>query len=187
MRGSAWLAARRSLTAGFASVAAATAFLATAGAAHATPGIAPVGLAGIVPNGAARIGSVPSTTRIHIDVVLNPTNAAGLTQYATQVATPGSALYHRYLKHGQFARLFGASSATIDNVLSGLRALGLHPGAVASDHLSIPVSATAAQVSSAFGVTLASYRLNGRTRVLQHRRPEAARLDRGVDRRCHRP
>jgi subtilase family serine protease len=153
----------RSLTAGFASVAAATAFLATAGAAHAAPGIAPVGLAGIVPSGAARIGSVPSTTRIHIDVVLDPANAAGLTQYATQVATPGSALYHRYLKRGQFARLFGASSATIDNVLSGLRALGLHPGAVASDHLSVPVTATAAQISSAFGVTLASYRLHGRT------------------------
>jgi hypothetical protein len=152
----------RSLAAGLASAATVAAFLAAAGTANAVAATAPVGAAGIVPSGAARIGTVPSGTKVSFDVVLNPSNAAGLSRYADEVATPGSSLYHRYLAKGQFARLFGASGATIANVVSGLRSLGLRPGAVASDHLSIPVTATAAQVQSAFGVTLANFRVNGK-------------------------
>jgi len=153
----------RGLTAGLTSVATAAAFLAVAGTASAAaPATVPVGVAGIVPSGAARIGNVPGSTQVSIDVVLNPANAAGLSRYANEVATPGSSLYHRYLAKGQFARLFGASSATISNVAAALRSLGLHPGAVAPDHLSIPVAGTAAQMESAFGITLANYRVNGK-------------------------
>ena len=104
---------------------------------------------------------MPSSATLHIDVALTPRNAAALSQYATQVSTPGSALYHRYLAKGQFAGMFGATNATINAVLAALRAAGLHPGAVSSDHLSIPVTATVAQVQSAFGVSMASYRLPG--------------------------
>ncbi len=153
-----WLRAR-SMTAGVASIAAATAVLATAGAAQAVPGARPVGAAGIVPAGAARVGSTDSSAKISIDVVLQPKNAAALSQYATQVATPGSPLYHRYITAKQFPALFGPTSATISSVLAALRAQGLHPGAVSSDHLSISVTATAGQLEKAFGTSLASYRL----------------------------
>jgi subtilase family serine protease len=156
-----WLRGR-GLTAGLVGTATVAAFLVTAGTANAVPGTSPVGAAGIVPAGAARIGTVPSNTKVSIDVVLNPTNAAGLSKYATEVATPGSSLYHRYLAKGQFAKLFGASGATVSTVLSSLRSLGLHPGIVAADRLSIPVTATAAQVESAFGVNLANYRVDGK-------------------------
>ncbi len=155
-----WPSPRR-FAAGLASVAAATAFLATAGAAHAAPAASPVGAAGVVPHGAARTGIMPSSATLHLDVALTPKNAAALSQYASEVSTPGSALYHRYLAKGQFAGLFGATSATIRTVLAALRAAGLHPGAVSADHLSIPVTASVGQVESAFGVSMASYRLPG--------------------------
>ncbi len=155
-----WLNAR-GLTAGLVSVAATTAFLATAGAAQAVPSPTPVGAAGIVPHGSARIGALPSSTTLQIDVALAPRDPAALRQYATQVSTPGSPLYHAYIPHGQFASLFGPTSATIDNVYAALRARGLNPGAISADHLSIPVTATAGQLESALGVSMASYRLAG--------------------------
>ncbi|HET7018438.1 MAG TPA: S53 family peptidase, partial [Streptosporangiaceae bacterium] len=108
-----------------------------------------------------RTGIMPSSATLHLDVALTPRNAAALSQYASQVSTPGSALYHRYLAKGQFAGMFGATNATITAVLAALRAAGLHPGAVSSNHLSIPVTATVAQVESAFGVSMANYRLPG--------------------------
>jgi Pro-kumamolisin, activation domain len=120
-----------------------------------------VGAAGVVPHGAARTGIMPSSATLHLDVALTPRNAAALSRYANEVATPGSALYHRYLAKGQFAGLFGATGATIARVLSALRSAGLNPGAVSADHLSIPVTATVAQAESAFGVSMASYRLPG--------------------------
>jgi subtilase family serine protease len=128
---------------------------------QAAPAISPVGAAGLVPQGAARTGIMPSGAALHLDVALAPKNPAALSQYANQVSTPGSALYHRYLAKGQFAGMFGATKATVNSVLAALRAAGLHPGAVASDRLSISVTATVSQVESAFGVTMANYRLAG--------------------------
>jgi subtilase family serine protease len=128
---------------------------------QAAPAISPVGAAGLVPQGAARTGIMPSGAALHIDVALAPKNATALSQYANEVSTPGSALYHRYLVKGQFAGMFGATKTTVSSVLAALRAAGLHPGAVASDRLSISVTATVSQVESAFGVTMANYRLPG--------------------------
>lgn len=104
---------------------------------------------------------MPSSTKVSIDVVLQPRNPAALSQYATQVATPASPLYHRYITAAQFPELFGPTSAAITSVYAALKAAGLRPGKISADHLSIPVTATAGQLQSAFGTTLASYRLAG--------------------------
>jgi subtilase family serine protease len=150
----------RSLTAGLVSVAATAAFLAAAGTAQAVPS-SPVGAAGIVPPGSARIGALPTSTTIQIEVALAPRDPAALNQFAAQVSTPGSPLYHDYIARGQFAPLFGPTRATINAVYAALRARGLRPGAISADHLSIPVTASAGQIESAFGVGMASYRLAG--------------------------
>ncbi len=161
MRGRPRRLTARGMTAGLVSVSAAAAFLATAGAAQAVPSSKPVGAAGIVPAGSARIGALSSRTIVRIDVVIQPRDPAALSQYAAQVSTPGSALYHDYIARGQFARLFGPTSATINSVYAALRARGLSPGAISPNHLSIPVTATAGQLESAFGMGMASYRLAG--------------------------
>jgi len=151
----------RRLAAGLVSVTATAAFLVTAGTAQAVPSSSPVGAAGIVPHGSAPIGALPASTTMHIEVALAPRDPAALSQFANQVSTPGSPLYHDYIARGQFAPLFGPTRATIDSVYAALRARGLHAGAISADHLSIPVTATAGQIESAFGVRMASYRLAG--------------------------
>ncbi len=155
-----WRSARAVVT-GLVGVTAAAAFLPAAGATPAVASAVPVGVAGFVPSGAARIGALPGSTALHVDVVLQPRDPAALTQYAIAVSTPGSPLYHAYIQRGQFAAMFGPTGATIGSVYAALRARGLHPGAIAADHLSIPVTASAAQMESAFGVGLARYRLAG--------------------------
>lgn len=57
--------------------------------------------------------------------------------------------------------MFGPSLEQVAAVENALRAAGLSPGPVAPDRLSIPVTATAAAVEHAFGVTLDRYRLAG--------------------------
>jgi subtilase family serine protease len=160
-RGRRGLRGARRFLAVLASVSAASAFTVTAGAASEVPATAWVGAAGIVPHGAARTGIMPSGATMRFDVVLNPRNGAALTQLVNDISTPGSPLYHHYLTHSQFVALFGPTTATVDRVIATLRARGLNPGAVSSDHLSISVTATAAQVDSAFGVSMTDYRLPG--------------------------
>jgi subtilase family serine protease len=142
-------------------VTAATAFLATAGTAQAASPVVPVGAAGIVPAGAARTGPLAGGTMLSIEVALQPRNPAALDRYANEVSTPGSPLYHDYIRPGQFAPMFGPTRTTISSVYAALRSRGLTPGAISSDHLSIPVTATAAQIESAFSVRLASFRRPG--------------------------
>jgi DNA-binding beta-propeller fold protein YncE len=120
-----------------------------------------VGAAPSAPAGSQVQGSLPGNTRIQVTVGLNSQDPAGLAAYATEVATPGSTVYHQYLTVAQFTARFGATPAQVQAVTSSLRADGLHPGPVAPDDLSIPVTATAAQLSTAFATGFQSVQLQG--------------------------
>ena len=153
------------------SLSAAVAFLAAAGSVQASTaetGAAliagptrPVVPATHAPGGTVRIGAEPAARVLHIDVILQPRNPAELTSYATEVATPGSPVYHDYLPKGEFASVFGPTAAAISSVRSALRALGLKPGSISANHLSIHVTATAGAIERAFRTTLSAYRLAG--------------------------
>ncbi len=150
------------------SLSAAVAFLAVAGSAQAKPTVdltagpmLAVGQATTIPAGAVRLGAQSSTRLMQLNVVLQPRDPAALANYATEVATPGSPIYHEYLPKGAFASVFGPAKATIAAVSASLRALGLHPGKVSPSHLAIPVTGTAGQVERALHTTLANYRLPG--------------------------
>jgi subtilase family serine protease len=121
--------------------------------------VALAGATGTVPPGARPAGALRSGSVVQLDVVLSPRDPAALTRYATQVATPGSPLYHDYLPRGAFPSVFGPTRAAIAAVRSALSSLGLHPGKISASHLAIPVTATAGQVDSAFGIKLNRYRL----------------------------
>src|ERR1039458_1510046 len=56
-----------------------------------------VGTVPSIPNGATIPTPLPTTTTLHIDVVLQPRDPAALAQFATEVSTPGSPLYRQYL------------------------------------------------------------------------------------------
>ncbi|HEV8064607.1 MAG TPA: protease pro-enzyme activation domain-containing protein, partial [Acidimicrobiales bacterium] len=125
-----------------------------------------VGNAAVAPVGTADLGPAPASQRLALDVVLAPRDPAALSRFALAVSTPGNPLYGHYLKTGQFPTVFGPTAATISKVMSGLRRLGLEPGAISSNHLIIPVSATVATVEHALGVSLDRYRLSTGRRAI---------------------
>ncbi len=85
-----------------------------------------------------------------------------LAAYATGVSTPGSSLYRDYLPAGAFPQKFGPTSATIESVAKWLRVQGLRPSAISTDHLILPVTATAGQLERAFSINLVRYNLGDR-------------------------
>jgi len=130
-------------------------------AAAATPSNVRVGSAPGSPSGSKVVGSLSSATRMQVSVFLNSQDPAGLAAYATDVATPGSSIYHQYLTVPQFAQRFGAAPAQVQAVESALRADGLHPGQATPNDLSVPVTATAAQFEKAFSTGIENVRLRG--------------------------
>jgi hypothetical protein len=124
-----------------------------------------VGQAPQRPRGTRVIGSLGRSTRLHVTVVLQPRDPAALARYATDVATPGSGRFHRYLTVNQFASRFGPTPSQLAAVESELRAHGLHPGTPTANHLSIPLSATAASVAQAFSTKLERVELPGGRRA----------------------
>src|ERR1700683_2627832 len=125
---------------------------------------APVALTGSVPafpRGAVRLGPLSAGTKIHLDVTLKVRDQAALTAFLANLSNRQSPVFHHFLKAGQFGPRFGPTLATVSAVRAALRQAGLSPGQVTSNRLSIPVTASAAAIERAFGVSLARYRLTG--------------------------
>ncbi|MFZ1996397.1 MAG: protease pro-enzyme activation domain-containing protein, partial [Solirubrobacteraceae bacterium] len=99
--------------------------------------------------------------RLALTIALRPTDSVALSAFATAVSTPGTPQYGHYLSVSQFAQRFGATSAQIAAVSRTLRAAGLSVGAATANHLSIPVTGTAAQVQKAFSVSESQVTLAG--------------------------
>jgi subtilase family serine protease len=114
-----------------------------------------------LPDGAVRIGALSAGTELSIEVTLNVPDQSALNAFLAGVDTPGSPYYQHFLAAGQFGPRFGPSLASVAAVENALRSAGLSPGQVSANRLSIPVTATAASIDRAFGITLAAYRLPG--------------------------
>ncbi len=138
----------------------------TVQSAHSGVGAAPptprrVGHGPQLPRGARRLGSLAAATRINVDVMLAPTSSAALQDYAANVSSPGNALYHHYLTVSEFAAMFGPSATAVSTVEASLRTEGLTPGTLSTNHLLLPVTATAKQFGKAFSTGFDQYRLSG--------------------------
>ena len=130
----------------------------------AAPGAVKVGSPPHVPSRSKAIGALSGTTTLAITVTLQPRDPAGLQALASQVATPGSSVYHDYLSVAQFAQRFGPTTPQIDAVEASMRAHGLHPGSVSPNGLSIRVVANAERLERAFSTSFERYLLpDGRT------------------------
>jgi subtilase family serine protease len=129
-------------------------------AADSTPAPAPqrIGTAPHLPRGAVRTAAPAGDTPIDLGVVLSPRDPAALKKFIADVSTPGSPLYHHYLRTGQFAPAFGASSATVDRVRAALKAQGLTAGALESDGLTLPVHTTVGNAAKAFHTGFTGFR-----------------------------
>jgi subtilase family serine protease len=131
-----------------------------------------VGSAAILPAQARVLAALPASKPLKLTVALKPRDPAGLASYATDVATPGTALYHHYLSVDQFAQRFGATADQVSAVQAALRAEGLTVGAPLANQLTLPVQGTAGQVEDAFSVSLAQVRTpDGRTTYANREAP----------------
>jgi subtilase family serine protease len=116
--------------------------------------------------------SLPAGT-LQARVYLAPRDPAGLAALATEVSTPGSPLYRRFLTPAQIQADFGVPATRLSALKSWLTGAGLRVTRV-SDHVAdgfVAVTGSLAAASRAFDVTFASYRLAGQGVV---RAPEQA-------------
>jgi subtilase family serine protease len=117
-----------------------------------------------LPPGAADRGALAGQTQMHVLVTLRVPDQAALTAFLGGLSNRRSPYFHHFLRPGQFAARFGATSAEIAAVTSALRGAGLDPGPVSANRLAIPVTGTAAAVDRALNVGLTRYQLaDGRT------------------------
>jgi hypothetical protein len=125
------------------------------------PTTLPGSVAPRLPAGAVKLGTMAAAQKVSVEVTLNLRNQAQLDALLAGQADPGSPYYGHYLSAPQFDAAFGPTADQVTQVENSLRAVGLTPGQVSGDRLSIPVTGTAAQIQHAFGTTLDSYRLKG--------------------------
>lgn len=109
--------------------------------------------------GAVVTSSVPANKKISGDVVLKPSDPAGLSVFVAEVSDPSSPEYEHYLAPGQFGPRFGAGSATIAGTREWLASRGLRVGATSDNDLSVSFDGSAEKVDAAFGVTEDTYKL----------------------------
>jgi subtilase family serine protease len=114
-----------------------------------------------LPGRAAWLGAVAPDSAIRLDVTLKVPDQSALNAFLAGLSNRTSPFFHHFLKPGQFGQRFGPSLSQVATVERALRAAGLTPGQVASDRLSIPVTATALTIERAFRVSLVRYRLKG--------------------------
>ena len=125
-----------------------------------------IGAAPHLPLGSVRTAAPAAGTAIDLGVVLTPRDPAALKTFIADVSTPGSPLYHQYLRTGRFGPAFGATAATVDRVRAALKAQGLHTGPLAADGLTLPVETTVGAAAKAFRTAFTGYRTtDGRTGV----------------------
>jgi subtilase family serine protease len=108
----------------------------------------------------SRTTAAPVTTgTVNARVYLAGQDAAGLSAYATQVSTPGSALYGHYLTPAQAMASFGPTAAQISAVKSWLTGAGLSVTSVKNEIGGyVAVTGSVAAAAKAFGVTFGTYK-----------------------------
>jgi kumamolisin len=115
--------------------------------------------------------SLPATARVTFDLVLRLHEGA-LNAYARGLFAPSSPLYGHYLSPAQFGQKFGPSASALTALERQLRRLGLRVVGSYPQETLLRVSATAAAIQRAFGVTLRQYReRSGQTYLEPSRAP----------------
>ncbi len=161
----------RWLVVSFASVIAASSFVAALSAPSNAQVVTPSGLvvlhqnaSPLPPAHSRALGPLSGSTEVHVDVTLKLPDPSAVAAFIASLSERDSANFHHFLGPGQFGPLFGPPLSEVAAVDAVLRSDGLDPGQVASDRLLIPVTAPASVLDRALHVRLVDYRLpDGRT------------------------
>ncbi|BBA96109.1 putative cell wall binding repeat 2-containing protein [Actinacidiphila reveromycinica] len=131
-----------------------------------------IGTAPALPHGAVRTSAPDGGTPIDLGVELAPRDPAALRTFIADVSTPGSPLYHHYLKTGQYKTEFGPSAATVNRVRAALTAQGLTVGTLSADGTTLPVHTTLATAAKALHTGFTGFRApDGRRGILNTSAP----------------
>lgn len=112
-----------------------------------------------LPAGVLALGPLGSTQVVSGEVALKPRDPSALARYVRLVSEPGSPIFHRYLRPGQYAEEFGPSRSTVRAVSAALTRAGVRVTGVSANRLLIAFSGSVAHVSAAFGTGFERYRL----------------------------
>ena len=106
---------------------------------------------------AALVGHLPSTQRLSLAVSLPLRNEADLDDLLQRLYDPQSSSYHQYLSVEEFTDRFGPAEADYAAVLHFAQANGLSVINTAANRMVVDIEAPAANIESAFHVTLGVY------------------------------
>ncbi|MGI8668081.1 MAG: S53 family peptidase [Jatrophihabitans sp.] len=108
-------------------------------------------------------GTPASSQRVSIRIGLQLRGGNAAQSVANQVSNPASSSYGKYLTPAKFHAQFAPTAASVSRVTSFLAASGIKVTKVASGNLWVDASGTVAQLNKAFGTTLRTYSLNGKS------------------------
>jgi hypothetical protein len=110
-----------------------------------------------IPVGAQPVGAVEASRMMQVELVLPPANPIALDAFLGRLYDKSSSQYHHWLSPGRFVQEFGPDARTVSRLQQWLGSVGL--GGDARSGFTVTVSAPAATIESAFGVSLENYRL----------------------------
>jgi subtilase family serine protease len=138
----------------------------TAAASPSAAASARAAVAGAVPSWAtpARVAGTPAASdRVAIRVALALRNPSAAEQLARQVSDPASSKYGKFLTPTTFNAAFAPTDAAVQRVRGFLDAAGVTVTGVAAGNRWVSASGTVAQLDKAFGTTLKTFTVQGRT------------------------
>ena len=106
-------------------------------------------------------GSVP-IENMSLVFALSAAQQADLKNLLQRQQTPGSPLYHQWLKPGQFAARYGVSQQDLAKVAAWLRSQGFTVTAIPASDDRVVFSGTAAQVNAVFQTQMRNYLFHGK-------------------------
>ena len=109
------------------------------------------------------LGAVSPSSVIDVSIWLKPHNKTDLDAVAKDLYDPTSRNYRQWLTKAEFMQRYGPTEAEAKTVEQFFTSHGLKIVKSDSDHFFVRAQGTAAQVSSAFHVTLNNYEVNGKT------------------------
>src|SRR5690348_11442212 len=104
------------------------------------------------------LGNADPRQTLSMSINLSLHDMSGLQQYIQQIYTPGSYLYHRYLRPADFAALYGPTAQEIQQVADYLRSQGFNVTHARTGDTVLDFSGTVAQAQQAFAVQIRSDR-----------------------------
>jgi kumamolisin len=135
---------------------------------------------------ALQIGHVAANTSLDIIVALNFSHPEAIEAYNAELNDPASPNFRQFLTPKEIGERFGPAQADYDAVVAHLQANGLTITKTPENRMTVHATGTAAQMESAFGVKINTYRESHQDRVARGG-PDGERAFFSIDRNVQLP